>query len=680
MDSRNELPVHASNAAQQTENHGTYSQFDSIRPLRPLPQSPEDRVCDYSLASLAPNSPTAQNLSSMRSAQFHVNASLLNQSPTAPAPHLQRFTPSRSVPEYRPAPLLQDSSVFHVTPASFFQFTRRRNIQLSGSNTLPSSYPRATDQSYANDCQFRGPFFASGVTNSHSLQWQNHYTALPPVSRHTTAAWSSNDILVTNGYQEGVCMHPNVPVLTGHSFTYDNSTAMQSMQSPVSESVHAAAALTSLSRCQVPYTQAENMNPSLMPKTILPRSSERTSGACIMQSMMPKDVNTGALPSHIDSPNCHFARNNATSSCLNVNDQLRSSSSDAYSTRSAEGSSARGTIHPGPSVFQPRITTKRAKHKEVSAPSTLFHPVDVVGNLHKTVVHTSHQMLENMEAFGRKLRECSRLTEVLCRTERKIRQHGGLAGEVWDGPGCQMSDARSRYPRGEESVEGILDEATVLEEKVYNVLRNGLTRRLKEVRDSAIMVEEILERRLMRQLEFRTIPMEEADRRMEYIKYKFLKARLVVVDKYKMFVRVLKWVSLSPQRVRRGSHSREQNYELRLWLFRNFRNPYPNAEQKASLMRSCTMTDTQISNWFINARVRIWKPCISSVNIFIAARETIAMLEKSRAEIFGDRQNSSDTTNDVFQHSISPVPMQSGSSPGPSSSRGRRTYDKNWTF
>ncbi|CAL9148811.1 BEL1-like homeodomain protein 7 [Musa acuminata AAA Group] len=52
---------------------------------------------------------------------------------------------------------------------------------------------------------------------------------------------------------------------------------------------------------------------------------------------------------------------------------------------------------------------------------------------------------------------------------------------------------------------------------------------------------------------------------------------------------------------------------LRAWLFEHFLHPYPNDSEKLMLARQTGLTRSQVSNWFINARVRLWKPMIEDM-------------------------------------------------------------------
>ncbi|KAF7817601.1 BEL1-like homeodomain protein 11 [Senna tora] len=52
---------------------------------------------------------------------------------------------------------------------------------------------------------------------------------------------------------------------------------------------------------------------------------------------------------------------------------------------------------------------------------------------------------------------------------------------------------------------------------------------------------------------------------------------------------------------------------LRSWLFQHFLHPYPNDSEKLMLASQAGLTKNQVSNWFINARVRLWKPMIEEM-------------------------------------------------------------------
>ncbi|CAN8234642.1 unnamed protein product [Cochlearia groenlandica] len=52
---------------------------------------------------------------------------------------------------------------------------------------------------------------------------------------------------------------------------------------------------------------------------------------------------------------------------------------------------------------------------------------------------------------------------------------------------------------------------------------------------------------------------------------------------------------------------------LRAWLFEHFLHPYPKESEKVMLAKQTGLSKNQVANWFINARVRLWKPMIEDM-------------------------------------------------------------------
>ncbi|KAG1368544.1 BEL1-like homeodomain protein 4 [Cocos nucifera] len=65
-------------------------------------------------------------------------------------------------------------------------------------------------------------------------------------------------------------------------------------------------------------------------------------------------------------------------------------------------------------------------------------------------------------------------------------------------------------------------------------------------------------------------------------------------------------------RPQRGLPERSVNV-LRAWLFEHFLHPYPSDADKQQLARQTGLSRNQVSNWFINARVRLWKPMVEEI-------------------------------------------------------------------
>ncbi|KAL3518405.1 hypothetical protein ACH5RR_020994 [Cinchona calisaya] len=67
---------------------------------------------------------------------------------------------------------------------------------------------------------------------------------------------------------------------------------------------------------------------------------------------------------------------------------------------------------------------------------------------------------------------------------------------------------------------------------------------------------------------------------------------------------------------------------LRAWLFDHFLHPYPTDSDKHMLATQTGLSRNQVSNWFINARVRVWKPMVEEIHTL----ETKGMAETGTNE------------------------------------------------
>jgi hypothetical protein len=64
---------------------------------------------------------------------------------------------------------------------------------------------------------------------------------------------------------------------------------------------------------------------------------------------------------------------------------------------------------------------------------------------------------------------------------------------------------------------------------------------------------------------------------------------------------------------KRGNLPKNATNILKTWLFQHFLHPYPSEEEKRDLSGQTGLTMTQLNNWFINARVRTWRPMLESM-------------------------------------------------------------------
>ncbi|KAK4358733.1 hypothetical protein RND71_020962 [Anisodus tanguticus] len=68
---------------------------------------------------------------------------------------------------------------------------------------------------------------------------------------------------------------------------------------------------------------------------------------------------------------------------------------------------------------------------------------------------------------------------------------------------------------------------------------------------------------------------------------------------------------------------------LRAWLFDHFLHPYPTDSDKHMLANQTGLTRNQVSNWFINARVRVWKPMVEEIHMLETRGENGPSVRKS---------------------------------------------------
>ncbi|XP_061376698.1 BEL1-like homeodomain protein 8 [Gastrolobium bilobum] len=71
---------------------------------------------------------------------------------------------------------------------------------------------------------------------------------------------------------------------------------------------------------------------------------------------------------------------------------------------------------------------------------------------------------------------------------------------------------------------------------------------------------------------------------------------------------------------------------LRAWLFEHFLHPYPTDTDKHMLATQTGLSRNQVSNWFINARVRVWKPMVEEIHMLETKTTTGANENSSKNE------------------------------------------------
>lgn len=91
---------------------------------------------------------------------------------------------------------------------------------------------------------------------------------------------------------------------------------------------------------------------------------------------------------------------------------------------------------------------------------------------------------------------------------------------------------------------------------------------------------------------------------------------------------------------------------LRAWLFEHFLHPYPKDSDKIMLARQTGLTRSQVSNWFINARVRLWKPMVEEMykeEFAEVEMDSNSSSENAAKATKGDMMTSEDREEDLQQ-------------------------------
>ncbi|XP_062226073.1 BEL1-like homeodomain protein 9 [Phragmites australis] len=101
---------------------------------------------------------------------------------------------------------------------------------------------------------------------------------------------------------------------------------------------------------------------------------------------------------------------------------------------------------------------------------------------------------------------------------------------------------------------------------------------------------------------------------------------------------------------------------LRAWLFEHFLHPYPTDGDKQMLAKQTGLTRNQVSNWFINARVRLWKPMVEEIhNLEMRQMHKHPALDKSQFGMHHQNQHSSECSRKPSDPSESQLGQSSSS-------------------
>ncbi|CDY48107.1 BnaC02g03640D [Brassica napus] len=98
---------------------------------------------------------------------------------------------------------------------------------------------------------------------------------------------------------------------------------------------------------------------------------------------------------------------------------------------------------------------------------------------------------------------------------------------------------------------------------------------------------------------------------------------------------------------------------LRAWLFDHFLHPYPTDTDKLMLAKQTGLSRNQVSNWFINARVRVWKPMVEEIHMLETrqSQKSSSSSWRDTPTVFPDNNNnpSSSTAQQRANNNSSPA-------------------------
>ncbi|XAR61717.1 hypothetical protein NMG60_11016218 [Bertholletia excelsa] len=91
---------------------------------------------------------------------------------------------------------------------------------------------------------------------------------------------------------------------------------------------------------------------------------------------------------------------------------------------------------------------------------------------------------------------------------------------------------------------------------------------------------------------------------------------------------------------------------LRAWLFEHFLHPYPKDSEKLMLAKQTGLTRSQVANWFINARVRLWKPMVEEMYKEEFGEEDLKSSPKANLRAAIDESCPSEDGGDLLRGSV----------------------------
>ena len=205
--------------------------------------------------------------------------------------------------------------------------------------------------------------------------------------------------------------------------------------------------------------------------------------------------------------------------------------------------------------------------------------------------------------------------EVLCEIEREKNE---ATGKAFVGGTVKRTHALIKpianldkfgYPACDgPQLQEILDIIPGLDRDGVEYLKLTALSQLDRIRRGAREALHQLSTILVDQLRFRIMTQTDILELQCKVVDRFVVARNCVLERYSHYVKSRTWIENMSTNQRRRCLSHQQNNILRMWLYQNFKNPYPDEEEKAYIVEETRLTMEQVNNWFINARSRFWKP------------------------------------------------------------------------
>ncbi|MED6123353.1 hypothetical protein PIB30_048408 [Stylosanthes scabra] len=91
---------------------------------------------------------------------------------------------------------------------------------------------------------------------------------------------------------------------------------------------------------------------------------------------------------------------------------------------------------------------------------------------------------------------------------------------------------------------------------------------------------------------------------------------------------------------------------LKAWLFEHFLHPYPTDTDKHMLASQTGLSRNQVSNWFINARVRVWKPMVEEIHMLETKGTTGANKNNNHPATENERASVNEDGSSSQQHRV----------------------------